>query len=252
MSDIQACAEIVLKADPDRFAAVMAAPVAAREKLFPIHAFAVEVARAPWASEEPMIAEMRLQWWRDGLSEIASGALVSKHEVLSPLSGVLTADTAKALDGFVEVRRWDIYKEPFEDDAHLDDYLQQTGGAFYQALCQALGASDASAGAFGYAVAVANWLKAVPELEARGRVPLVDGRPDAVRSLAEKAIASLQSVRRAGIDRAARPAFLAGWQTETILKQVARSPSRVADGTLGQSEFAKKASLLMKVALGRV
>ena len=70
---LQACADLVQRGDPDRFAAAMAAPVAARKVLFPLYAFNLEVARAPWVTEEPMIAEMRLQWWRDALGEIGGG-----------------------------------------------------------------------------------------------------------------------------------------------------------------------------------
>ncbi|MEN9060069.1 hypothetical protein [Ponticoccus litoralis] len=46
-TDLHACAELVQRADPERFRAVMAAPVAARAALFPIYAFNIEVARAP-------------------------------------------------------------------------------------------------------------------------------------------------------------------------------------------------------------
>ena len=58
---LQACAELVERGDPDRFLATMAAPVALRATLFPLYAFNVEIARAPWVTQEPMIAEMRLQ-----------------------------------------------------------------------------------------------------------------------------------------------------------------------------------------------
>ena len=69
-----ACAALVERGDPDRFAAVMAAPVAARTRLWPLYAFNLEVARAPWVTKEPMIAEMRLQWWRDVVAEPAPRA----------------------------------------------------------------------------------------------------------------------------------------------------------------------------------
>ena len=77
----------------------MAAPVAAREKLFPIYAFNVEVARAPWVASEPMIGEMRLQWWRDALEEIAEGKGVRQHEVTTPLASVLDSDGARLFSG---------------------------------------------------------------------------------------------------------------------------------------------------------
>ena len=50
--DVKACAALVHRADPDRFMAVMAAPVPARPLLFPLYALNVEVARAPWVTQE--------------------------------------------------------------------------------------------------------------------------------------------------------------------------------------------------------
>ena len=82
---LAACAAIVQRADPDRFMAVMAAPVAARAQLFPLAAFNVEVARAPWVTTAPLIAHMRLQWWQDAVEEIAAGKTPRKHEVVGPL-----------------------------------------------------------------------------------------------------------------------------------------------------------------------
>lgn len=60
-ADLTACAGLVERGDPDRFRAVMAVPVAARRILFPIFAFNIEVSRAPWVTQETVIAEMRLQ-----------------------------------------------------------------------------------------------------------------------------------------------------------------------------------------------
>ena len=96
--DLTACAQLVERGDPDRFAAAMAAPVRARAVLFPLYAFNLEVARAPWLTQESMIAEMRLQWWRDALEEIRAGGLVRRHEVVTPLAHVLDADSAGRLD----------------------------------------------------------------------------------------------------------------------------------------------------------
>ena len=252
MSDIQACAEIVQKSDPDRFAAVMAAPVWMREILFPLHALAIEVARAPWATQEPMIAEMRVQWWRDALAEIAEGKNVRRHEVVTPLAEVLSPETAKMLDGFVEVRRWDIYKEPFEDNAHLRDYLLQSSGSLYRAICSALDADDAAASDFGYAVGLANFLVAVPELEARGRIPLLDGRPEAVKELAQTGLDALQSVKHQNLSKTVRSAFLPGWQAESTLNNAVSQPELVASGALIGSEASKKMRLIWKTFSGRI
>ena len=61
-NDINGCAGLVQRGDADRFMAIMAAPVSARAVLFPLFAMNIEVSRAPWVTQESMIAEMRLQW----------------------------------------------------------------------------------------------------------------------------------------------------------------------------------------------
>ena len=99
--DILACAGLVERGDPVRFRAVMSTPVDIRAKLFPIFAFNLEVARAPWVTKEAMIAEMRLQWWQDALEEITLGKVVRRHEVVSPLSQLITPDAARDLQSVI-------------------------------------------------------------------------------------------------------------------------------------------------------
>ena len=120
----------------------MAGPVAARRVLFPIYAFNVEVARAPWVTQESMIAEMRLQWWRDALEEIAAGGPARRHEVVTPLAKVIDAQGAAVLDKLIVARRWDIYKDAFEDEAHLMEYLDATASGLMWVAARA-GREDA-------------------------------------------------------------------------------------------------------------
>ena len=246
---IAACAALVERGDPDRFAAVMAAPVAARARLWPLYAFNLEVARAPWVTKEPMIAEMRLQWWRDVVGEAASRA----HEVAGPLWDLVqTAGLpVDVLDRLVLARRWDIYSDAFADRAAFDAYLEDTGAGLMWLAARAVGAAPVEEGrvrALGWATGLANFLRAVPELEGRGRVPLVDGRPDAVRALADEGLARVRAAR--GV-RAGRAALLAGWQTAALLDQVRRDPMVVAEGRMGLSEFSRRGRLLWQAISDR-
>ncbi|MDK3016457.1 squalene/phytoene synthase family protein [Pseudodonghicola flavimaris] len=253
-ADLNACADLVRRGDPDRFLAAMAAPVAARRVLFPLYAMNVEVSRAPWVTQEAIIAEMRLQWWRDALEEIAAGGAVRRHEVVTPLADVLPAPQAAALDDYVAVRQWDIYRDPFEDEAEFDRYIDRSAASLLWAAASALGAAEEPVlRDLGYAMGVANWLRAVPDLEARGRIPLIDGSHAGLKALAEKALDRLSDARarRGGASRAARPALLAGWQAGTILRQVQAEPARVGAGSLGQSEARKRLSLMARAASGR-
>ena len=126
--DILACARLLERGDAARFRAVMAAPAPVRPKLFAIFAFNLEVARAPWVTQEPMIAEMRLQWWQDALGEIAAGGDVRRHEVVTPLADALSVQAAEDLRDLVTARRWDIYREPFTDAGDFGSYLRHTSG----------------------------------------------------------------------------------------------------------------------------
>lgn len=252
--DLTACAALVQRGDPDRFMAAMAAPVAVRRVLFPIYAMNVEVARAPWVTQEAMIAEMRLQWWRDAVAEIAAGGPVRRHEVVTPLSDVLISDLAAQADEMIAVRRWDIYRDPFEDSDHFERYIDQTSGTLMWLAARSLGAADEQVVRdFAFASGLANWFRAIPELEANRRVPLLDGTPDGVRALAEQGLARLTNARkqRSEISKEAGAALLAGGQAESILKQAAVHPEHVAKGTLGTSEARKRLGLMLRSATGR-
>ena len=253
-TDLTACAALVEKADPARFLAVMAVPVPARRVLFPIFALNIEVARAPWVTEESMIAEMRLQWWRDALAEISAGGIVRRHEVVTPLSQVLAPALAARLDEMVAARRWDIYRDPFEDEAHFDRYIDATSGHLTSAAALSLGQADETVlRDFAYGVGIANWLCAVPELEARRRVPLLDGTGEGVRNLAQKALERLQKARsqRAKISPEAAQALFSGWQASRLLRQVIADPPRVGEGRLGGIDTRDRLALMLRVARGR-
>lgn len=251
---VDACAALVERGDPDRFAAMMAAPVAAREPMAVLFAFNLEIARAPWVSKEPLIAEMRLQFWADVVADAAAGK-TRAHEVAGPLAHLVRDRglPVDLLERMVDARRLDIYPDGFADQAAMDAYLEDTGGGLMWATALALGAgpkSEAAARAFGFATALVAWLRAVPEFEARGRRPLVDGRAEAVSGLARAALQQLDregAVRPKGL---ARAALLPAWQTRPLLAQIMREPARVADGTVGLSPFGRQIRLLRAAFLG--
>jgi len=194
----EACAALVEKADPLRFRAAMAAPVSARKILFPLYAFNVEVARAPWVTEEAMIAEMRLQWWRDALEEIATGGRPRRHEVVDALAEVLDPDGARCLDGLVAARRWDVYKDGFEDAAHFAEYIGATSGHLIWTAARLLGPADESVVRdFACGVGIGNIFQAYPVLTERGRAPLLDTTDDGIKALASDALARMGQAAKA-------------------------------------------------------
>lgn len=242
---LEACARLVERGDPDRFLAVMAAPVWARELLLPLYAFNLEVARAPWVSKEGLIAEMRLQWWRDVVAEPAPRA----HEVAGPLQALIrdAGLPVGVLDRLIAARRWDCWAEPFEGEAALVDYLEDTGAGLMWLAARALGAPDgaeAAVRAYGRAAAAASYLRAVPELETRGRQPLPAGvTGPRLAAMGLGWLAEARSARKA-VPRGVAPALLAGWQAGGLLGRAA------AGEPVEMSEFGRRGRLLWQALTG--
>lgn len=227
----------------------MSGPVELREKLFPLYAMNVEVARAPWVTQESMIAEMRLQWWRDALEEIAAGGDVRRHEVVTPLAQILTAQQAEALFALIEARRWDIYKDPFEDDAHFQAHLAETSGVLLSVAAELAGAAEQlEIKVVGTVDGLARWFQAIPALEAKGRIPLVDGRAEAIVALARTALENHAAARKSlgSVTPDVAAALRTTWQAKPILKQVLKAPQSVANDGLERGDFKNKISLLWK------
>ena len=252
-ADLVACAGIVEHGDPDRFAACMALPLSARGKLFPLYALNVEIARAPWVTKEPAIAEIRLQWWSDVLEEIATGAVARRHEVVRPLSEILTPDMTQSLQGLIAARRQGIHGLKFEDEVRFREYLDATTGSLQWIAALALGADQGDEKrlrrvAFG--VALANWFLAVPALERAGHHILPNEDREAIAELGRKGLASL--CRQSQLSRPSRQSLLAGWRTRSILGAAIRHPARVKGGDLAHGKSVVWPGLLRATLTGRI
>lgn len=247
----QACADIVRQGDPDRFLAAMASPLAARAVLFPIYAFNVEIARVPWVTSEPELAQIRHQWWREALAEIANGGPVRRHEVVSPLADVLAPQCVRLLSDLIDARARDIEGPAFSSEAELLQYLDRTGGGLMWAAALALGQTEGLFQAesqvrlFGQATAFARYLMATPQLAAEGREPFRFS-PENCAARARKfrqAVVSAKEIRRS-VPLQSRPALFEGWQTIPLLRKVERDPTAAVEGRVRLSEFRKRVGLL--------
>lgn len=240
----QACAKLVERGDPDRFLAMMAAPPSARPALAVLYAFNLEIARAPWVSAEPLVARMRLQFWRDVVSDPEAPRA---HEVAGPLAALIRARElpAELFESMIAAREVEIEVAHLQDPAALMDYLDGSAGALMALSVRALGsAADDVARGYGLAQGLANYLLAVPAILVAGRPALPEGgKPD---KLAAEALAGLAQARRnrGNVPAGARPALLAAWRAGPLLQQVRKYPERVKTGQLAQSEFARRGGLL--------
>jgi phytoene/squalene synthetase len=256
MSD--ALAQLVARGDPDRHAATLAAPPQVQARLWPLYAFNLEIARAAWASPEPLVAQMRLQFWADVMDAIATGKALPKHEVAGPLAKLWQEANLPVGLGhqMIAARDWDVGRGRFADNAELTAHLQATGGnlMWLAALCSgAMPQHEAPVRNLAQASALANWFLAAPALRAAGCAPLPDESVAAIRALAQSGLSALATARRAraAMPRALLPVLLTGWRARAILAQAAHAPEQVLAGTVVQSEFARRGSLMLRALSGR-
>ncbi|MGB6229844.1 MAG: squalene/phytoene synthase family protein, partial [Litorimonas sp.] len=118
-------------ADPDRMRAARLADPEVRDRLFALYAFHAELAKIPELISEPMIGQIRYQWWRDCVEEIYSGGSVRSHEVSTPLAEMVAQSGISRfhLDRIVDGRERDLDPEPFRDLDAATAYADATSGA---------------------------------------------------------------------------------------------------------------------------
>lgn len=226
-------AALVRRLDPVQFRAALFAPEPARERLMVLAAFDIElsraVARAPGREEGPLLAAMRLQFWRDRVEEAGSDTTpAADHEVAGPLhallSGPLAPDREAALS-LVDARHAEM--EAPLDRAAWEGWARARFEAWHRLALRALDLLDPEAAlaagrlaAAGFALRHARAMARegatlIPDLDEDARAALAAGRPS---EGAGRAIATLAAIgreaatalhaRRPALGRAATPAML--------------------------------------------
>lgn len=128
--------------DPDRYRAALFAPQPARDDLITLYAFYYQIAKVHEVASEPMIAQIRLQWWRDAVDEIYTGKTVRSHEVATPLAEMLlrTKLDRFSIDQLIEGRERDLVLEPLLDAKDAERYVDDTAGRLMSLAAELCGA----------------------------------------------------------------------------------------------------------------
>lgn len=272
------CAAEVKKQDPDRWLAALFAPEAARRRLFALYAFHLELAHIPDAVREPMLGEIRLQWWRETLEGIFSGtpraqpvalALAAAHRE-RPITRVL-------LERLIDARTPDLYGTQPGDLAALETYAGETAGVLSELAAETLGAdagpSLEAARAVGTGFALVGLIRALSYHVARGRVHLpVDlmreanlatdeiGRAESearlkpiLEQMAEAAAKQFAQARalRSQVERAALPALLPASLGDLYLARLKAARFALSDPRIEAQGAARPLRLLTRAVFRR-
>ncbi|MBP2227299.1 phytoene synthase [Azospirillum agricola] len=174
-TDLSYCGREVRKYDNDHFLAGLFAPADRREALFALHAFNLEIAKTREVVSEPIMGQMRLQFWRDGIEAVYGDGPVPRHAVMDPLAeAARSLGLSRALfDRLIDAREADLDDTPPADLTCLVNYAEVTGAPLVQLALEILGVRDEAAMAagrhVGIAYALAGILRAVPFLARQHR-----------------------------------------------------------------------------------
>lgn len=161
------CGEIAREKDPDRFLVSMLAPADRRESLFALIAFNHEVAKTKDAVSEPMLGQIRLQWWREAIEECYDSQ-PRRHEVVQPLHQAIEqhALPKNRFIDIIDTRENDLEQAPFGTEDELLEYAEATGGGLAELSVSVLGGhNDATLQAarnIGTAWALTGLMRALP------------------------------------------------------------------------------------------
>lgn len=121
------CRSLVAAADEDLTLSLNYAAPADRPRLAALFAFAVELRRIPSTVSEAPLGEIRLQWHRDALDEIASGKRPRAHPVIGALAASGVVQAARGLlETMIDARARLLYEPGFRT---LDDLRSFLDGA---------------------------------------------------------------------------------------------------------------------------
>lgn len=241
------CAGLLREADPDRFAIVIAAERQDRARLATLYAANLDIARAAIASKEPLISEMRLQWWTDQIAAIVAGHTIPCHEILSPLAEAWGAEIAP-LAGVIEARRRDALRQPFATEEEVIAHIDGCTGKLMRLAVAGCGheGHDTLIRNQARGAGLASWIGNYQQIRVLN-LGLMPEAPERLAGLAQTGLDAFDSARSqaVGLPRRIRAPLYAGAAARRVLHAVSTGKNTKIP------EFHLKLSRFMLAGFGR-
>lgn len=272
------CEEQVRRFDQDRYLTALFAPEKARRGLAALYAFNLEIARIPEATTEPLIGEIRLEWWREAIAGAYAGA-PRQHAVVACLAEAIHAHglTRAHFDRLLDARSFDQERTAPASLEELKAYAEATSSGLVRLVLEILGvgeneAAEKAARGIGIAWALTGLLRAVPfhgradrtylpgdlmkaggvnvrQLQSGKSTPGLEG---IAKTLAEEAHANLRIARqgRSAVPKAAVPALLLGALADGHLRVLAKAGYDLFDPRVLKPQPFREARLWLRARAG--
>ncbi len=218
------CADDLRQQDPDRHLITTLVPPESRRGVVALFAFNLELSRIRDSVNEPMLGEMRLQFWRDTLHDLVAGT-VRAHPVAQALAAALPGEALPLIPmlDLIDARVRDLDDASPADMDELVDYAQRTAGALNVLALRVMEVESrevaVAARAAGAGAAMIGLMRSLPAHASQRRLHVPE-----------------EAVRRLGIDR---EATFAGHFTPELGKAI----SEIVEAAEAQLNAARKAPL---------
>ncbi len=145
------CLDTVRRDDRDRYLLCVLAPATHRPALFAIHAFNVAISRIPETVSEPILGQIRLQWWREAIAAIYGEGTPPAHPIIAALTDVIARHhlSQESFERTLCARERDIEDWRPATLSELEGYAMETAGEILALCMTVLGEKDEAALALG-------------------------------------------------------------------------------------------------------
>lgn len=279
VADEDYCETAARRDDPDRWLAALFAPDAARPDLNALLAFNGELARTREQVSQPMLGEIRLQWWRDAIEGIYAGNPRAHPVVRALAQAIGRHELARPLfDRLIDARTDDLYETPPADLAALETYADATSAGLDRLLLATLGVRDerviAAGDAIGFAWSLTGLVRAAAAHAALRRVhlpadwmaeagtdrdrffltPVTSESRAVLRRICGRAQHHLEAARQLAprMPREARPVLLLGRLARLYLDRLERAGFDPRDAGIEIGMPRRQLALLVAAWRGRV
>lgn len=171
------CAALLRERNIDRYLAALFLSAEIRRDVYALYAFDVEITQIRSMIKEPMMGEIRAQWWRDIIGGDRSGEADNNPVAAELLRAIATNSLPPmGFDNYLKARVFDLYSDPMPDTGMFEGYAGETAAfLFYQSASIIAKSSGVAipdelpdcAGHAGVAWAIVDVLKNLPVHRAR-------------------------------------------------------------------------------------
>ena len=210
-SSLDHCSDLVKINDIDRYYAMLFAPQDKRSAVFSLLACNSEIAKIRETITEPVIGEMKMQWWRDALDDMKNGK-IRNHPIIEEMAKYdFDLKLYTIIENIINARSDTLYNDKTATWASMISYIEITGGQLGQAILLAQGCKNSEiiqkAYHLGCAWAAIGLLRALSFHAATGQAYLPD--MPAKQSMTDDQIKQLQPTIKKLCDYAEQESDLA-------------------------------------------